>query len=299
MSTILEKRNTVDAILTRLENLISPSAYAEIERIGASRADFPTGLSELRLRRFGRSSMVICGENILLSYRPSESDIARLIDKLTSGSLYAHSSQLREGFISVGDGIRVGIYGDGNGDGNPAVSISGIVIRLPLGECDCLEGIFAQWQSYCKHGMLIYSLPGGGKTTALRALAGKISRECGMRVAVIDERREFIKEDYLDSTVDILCGSSKSKGIEMAIRALSPELIIVDEIGTEEECEALLGVGRGGVPIIATAHAGSIGELREKRSVAPLIREGYFDRFVGLYRDGRVFKFGAFGIGDI
>ncbi|MBE6634955.1 MAG: AAA family ATPase [Ruminococcaceae bacterium] len=296
MSVLLAKNGAREAILCRLSELISPLVYAEIERIGASRADFPIGLTELRLRRFGRSSMVLSGENILLSYRPGEKDMERLLDKLTGGSLYAHSSQLKDGFISVGDGIRVGVYGDS--ELVSASDVSGVVIRLPLGRCSCIEGIFNEWQRHCKRGMLIYSLPGGGKTTALRALAGKLGGECGMRVAVIDERREFIREEYIDATVDIVCGSSKARGIEMAIRTLSPEVLIVDEIGAEEECRALLGVGRGGVPIIATSHAGGIDELLEKRSVAPLIRAGYFDRFVGLYRDRGGFRFCSSGLGE-
>ena len=291
MREILKLRSKSEYIMKKLGDLIPMCLYAEIERIGCSRADFPSGLSEVRLRRFGRSSIVVSGENISLLSRVTERDIDIMLNRLTGGSLYAHENQIRNGFISLDHGIRVGVYGDSDEDGYPTARISGLVIRLPLGECDCIDGIFSEWKSFCRHGMLIYSLPGGGKTTALRALAGRISAEFSLRVAVVDERREFVKEDYRDGGVDVLSGCSKARGIEIALRTLSPEVIIVDEIGSEEECRALLGVGRGGVPIIATAHAGSAAELCAKKSVAPLINEGYFDRIVGLYRKGKAFRY--------
>jgi stage III sporulation protein AA len=138
-------------------------------------------------------------------------------------------------------------------------------------------------------GVIIYSLPGEGKTSALRALAGMISREGRMRVAVVDERREFIIEDYRDTTVDILTGYSKAVGLEIALRTLSPEVVLIDEIGSLAEAEALIRVGRGGLPIIATSHAASREELVRKASIAPLFERGYFSTLVRLYKEGAAF----------
>ena len=106
---------------------------------------------------------------------------------------------------------------------------------------------------------------------------------------VVDERCEFDLCDYENGTVDILRGIPKAKGIEIAKRTLSAEIILVDEIGSAEECEALLSVGAGGVPIIATAHSGDFGELCRSETIRPLIDRGYFSSYVKLYRSGKAF----------
>jgi stage III sporulation protein AA len=140
-------------------------------------------------------------------------------------------------------------------------------------------------------GMLLYSLPGAGKTSALRALCGEISRRALKKVVIVDERCEFIASDYSDATVDILQGYTKARGLEIALRTLSPDVIVVDEIGSFDEAESLLKVGRGGVPIIASAHAESYAELACKAGISSLSEEGYFSSFVHLFRKGGKFGY--------
>ena len=106
-----------------------------------------------------------------------------------------------------------------------------------------------------------------------------------MRVVIVDERREFFWDMYRDALVDILPGYKKAKGIEIAERCMSAEVIIVDEIGSREEAEAIESVGFGGVPIIASAHAGSLEQLLSKKHILSLVRSGYFKIFAGLYKD--------------
>ena len=143
--------------------------------------------------------------------------------------------------------------------------------------------------------MLIYSPPGGGKTSAIRDLAGRISREALLRVSVIDERRELLAEDLSDAPIDILSGYRKAEGIEIAMRTLSPEVMIIDEIADEAEAMALLSVGRGGIPIIATAHAEDIKEALERRAVRVLYDGGYLDLFIRLRREKNKFSFAREG----
>jgi stage III sporulation protein AA len=165
-----------------------------------------------------------------------------------------------------------------------------LVFRIPVSASEATDDLYAAWRER-RGGLLIYSLPGDGKTSALRGLVGKVSKESGLRVAVIDERREFIPDDYTDTTVDILSGYSKERGLEIALRTLSPEVIVIDEIGSLDEAEALLRVGRGGVPIIASSHAGSFEEVVRKASIAPLVEEGYFKIYARLYRkDGKFMR---------
>ena len=139
--------------------------------------------------------------------------------------------------------------------------------------------------------MLIYSAPGGGKTSAIRELAGRISREALLRVSVVDERRELAAEDLSDAPIDVLSGYGKAEGIEIAMRTLSPEVMIIDEIADLSEAEALLSVGRGGVPIIATAHAEDISDALRRRAVRLLYDNGYLDLFIRLKREKNKFSF--------
>lgn len=268
---------------------------AEILRLGGVRRDFPLGLSEIRVRRGARSSLVISGENIPLFTSVSDSDIRLLYDKALGGALYVHKDEVSRGFISMPYGVRVGISASKRDYATIPIDISSLVFRLPNAPSETAEGIFELWKREKPKGMLIYSAPGGGKTSAIRSIAGLVSRECCLRVAVIDERREFAAEDYSDFAIDILSGYEKAEGIEIAMRTLSPELIIVDEIGSESEARSLLSVGRGGVPIIATAHAEDLSEALGRRCIAELYKGGYLDLFVRLKREKNRFSFAKEG----
>ena len=139
--------------------------------------------------------------------------------------------------------------------------------------------------------MLLYSPPAGGKTTALLHLAKLISKRDGRHVVIVDERGEFPPGDFADTTVDIIRGYKKPKGIEIALRTLGAQIIVTDEIGSQEEAEGIELCGRGGVPFIASAHASSTDELYSKPAISSLIRRGFFDTLVRLYKDGARFGF--------
>ncbi len=269
-------------------DLLPISIVREIQRIGEARRDYPNGMSEIRVRCSARSSIVLSGENIPLFTRISKEELSEVYDKVLSGSVYAHTKDLKCGFVSIFSGVRVGISASVSDSGDLPSEIHGLVFRLPISPSEAADDLYSAWRE-TKGGLLIYSLPGEGKTSALRALTAKISLESGLRVAVIDERREFMPEDYIDATVDILSGYSKERGLEIALRTLAPEVIVIDEIGSFSEAEALLRVGRGGVPIIASAHAGSFEEVIRKASIDRLANEGYFKMYARLYREKNKF----------
>ena len=278
-------------ILDMLFRVLPRRLSREISRLGEARRDFPEALSEIRVRRSMRSSIVLSGENVPLFSSVSESEMRELYYAALGGALYAHADELRKGFISMPYGVRVGVSASRRGEGELPTDISSLVFRIPSATSECADGIYELWRGESPRGTLIYSAPGGGKTSAIRAMAGRISREALLRVAVIDERREFAAEDYSESAIDILSGYGKREGVEIAMRTLSPEVMIIDEIGSEEEAEALLSVGRGGVPIIATAHAEDIGEALDRRAVRLLYDNGYLDLFIKLKRERNEFSF--------
>ena len=100
---------------------------------------------------------------------------------------------------------------------------------------------------------------------------------------MVDERCEFVESDYDRCEVDILKGYRKREGIEIASRTISPQVIMLDEVGGDE-ADAVTGVLRCGVPVIATAHASSLDELYSKPSLSSLLECGAFDAFVGISR---------------
>ena len=130
-------------------------------------------------------------------------------------------------------------------------------------------------------GVLIFSPPGGGKTTALRSLARSLSRD--RRVVIVDEREEIYTDELLDREIDVLSGYRRGYGISLATRSLSPDVILTDEISAEDATEVLLA-SNSGVPIIATAHAASVAELMRREGMRRLFECGVFGSAVGIYR---------------
>ncbi len=286
-------------ILVMLFSVLPRAVTAEIQSLCSDRRDFPRGLSEIRLRAPGRSSIVISGENVPLFKRISRSDMSETVDKALGCAVYAHKEELFRGFFSMPHGVRVGVCASRCEGGLLPSEITSLVFRLPSAPSENAPAIYSLWRREGMGGMLIYSAPGAGKTSALRSLALLISKESAMRVAVIDERRELSALDRISSSLDILSGYPKSEGIEIAMRTLAPEVIIVDEVASSEEARALISVGRGGIPIIASAHARSLSEVLSRIAVKELCDAGYFSLFVRLMTQKGRFLFDYKRYGEI
>lgn len=275
-------------MLDHILSYLPPPLRSEILRLQAGRVNFYRDLSEIRLRVGSPCALVLGGRNVLLLHRCTAQDMAALVSRLCHGSVYAFRDAIAEGYLPFPGGVRVGLCGYARYEGGHLVGISevhSLVFRIPHEVCDSEETLFREWSAGVRAGMLIYSPPGGGKTTALRALARRIgSGHDPRRVAVIDERGEFGAADFTTASVDVLRGYRRAAGLEIATRTLSPEVLVVDEIGGEEEARAMLGVLKTGVPLIATAHAASYDEVCRRRSLAPFLELGVFDVFVGLFR---------------
>ncbi len=280
---VLEKvMRAVSYLPTRLRD--------EILRLSESRAGGASEIREIRVRRGGRSVLQIGMETVPLFTVCEEEEMSYILEALCGGSLYAYRSTVNNGYISVPGGIRVGLCGLVRYDEGGAMGVSDIstfVFRIPGHSCAFSDELERIYRSGVGGGMLIYSPPGVGKTTALRSLAASLGTgRNALRVAVVDERLEFSSEDYSDCYVDVLQGYKKSNGIEIASRTLSPEVIIVDEIGREESDEICAAV-KCGIPIVATAHAGELSELLSKWSLSPLFDQKVFGVAVGIsYRRG-------------
>ena len=242
-------------------------------------------ISEIRLRAGGRASVRLGREQLSLRVSISANELYDLLCKICDGAVYAHRDTISRGYISMPCGVRVGVVGTARYDAAALVGvekISSLVFRIPSGECSFADGLCEVFHREVKHGMLIYSPPGVGKTTALRSLASRLGGgKTALRVCVVDERAEFSASDYTDCEVDILTGYKKSAGLEIAVRTMSPDLVMIDEIGAGE-AESVAAVLLSGVPIVATAHAGNKDELFAKSGLRSIIEMGAFDCFVGI-----------------
>ena len=193
--------------------------------------------------------------------------------KICDNSVFSHTDEIKEGFVSFKGGFRAGICGDFSG--GTLSTPSSINIRLCREITGCADALYSAFSG----GMLICGPPGSGKTTVLRELIRKLS--CGQdgnsyRVAVIDSRRELSggqgKNAFdLGPNTDVIFISDKARGAEMVLRSMYPEIIAFDEIGTLAEVNAVLEAFNSGIYMITTAHAGSIKELKARPATRALL----------------------------
>ena len=265
----------------------------EIDAVRRSSDGFDDALREIRMHA-GRLSHLVLGDRTTpLSVLLSGEELTGFVRTVSGGSLYAYADRLSEGYLPLPDGSRAGIAGDFVCDGGRIVgvrAITSVVIRVARavpGAGELAERVFRRMER--ARGLLIFSPPGGGKTTVLRDLGVRLSTGARpLKTAIVDCRGELSGDWYgRGACVDLLTGCGKGEGISIATRTLSPDVILVDEIGGKEEVDAVLAVQSGGVPIVATVHGNSLPHLCSASSVAPLIRAGIFGAFVGIERDER------------
>ena len=238
-------------------------------------------LQEIRLRLGQSVEMVVEGKSRWTDRKVTKEDILCCVNAASRYSPWA-AATMAKGFITAPGGHRIGICGDAvvkNGNMTGIREPTSLNIRVARDIPGISAGISV------RNSVLIIGAPGWGKTTLLRDLIRRVSDSA--HVAVVDERGELFPQCGFPAgrATDILRGCSKGEGIEMVLRTMGPDWIAVDEITEAGDCEALLRAGWCGVRLMATAHAGSIGDLRSRTVYQPILRSGLFAAVVVLNAD--------------
>ena len=226
------------------------------------------------LTQVRQSRMPICDDRRL------ETCFLRFCDD----SVYAHEEELRQGFIAVAGGIRVGVAGTAVTESGAVRSVRGVTslcVRLPRRHAGCAASVLPfVTAGECLHSILLVGEPSSGKTSLLRDLALSLAKS-HYRIAVVDERGELAGLDGL-AGCDVLCGYPKPVGIRQAVRCLAPQAVIFDELGDDAEVEAILSCAHAGVAVIASMHGRDRTEIANLPSVRRLARAAVFEEWVFL-----------------
>lgn len=265
-------------------------------------------LQEIRLRINGPLLVVYRGEEYFLgakgglckdpgqAFRVCRRCLQETLEYLSSYSLYAYEEEVRQGYLTLQGGHRVGLAGKTILDGEKITSIrfiSFINIRFSHQVKGCASVIlpYIAQGSTVRHTLLI-SPPRCGKTTILRDLIRQISdgdeKRPGHCVGVVDERSEIggchqgVPQNDVGIRTDVLDGCPKAEGMMMLIRSMSPEVIAVDEIGSYEDIHAIESVIHCGCRLLATVHGSSIDDIKRKPLLNRLVKEKIFERYILL-----------------
>ena len=257
-------------------------------------------VTELRLRVNRSAAVTVRGETMFLSRHgrlclspadglPVTASLLReTLLCCTGHSLHSCADQLRQGYLTLSGGHRVGVAGLARSEHGKVLSVQEVTalnIRIAWGVSPLADRLLEQLFSAGLTGTLLAGPPHSGKTTLLRQMAARLGggwQGQYRRVAVVDERGELA--GCGGETVDILTGYPKGAAIELAIRSLSPQLLVCDELAAGE-AEAVEAAALAGVPLLATVHGGSLQELGRKRWLLPLFRQEVFQQTALLGSD--------------
>lgn len=218
--------------------------------------------------------------------------IVKSLEFMSRSSLYAFESEMRNGYITVEGGHRIGMVGRTicqNGQIVGINPVAGLNVRISHEIRGCADKLLPH---VTEAGLLLHTLivspPGGGKTTMLRDLIRLTSDKLRMSVGVADERSEIggcyrgIPQCDLGMQTDVLDGCPKAEGMLMLLRTMNPQVIAVDELGGRAELEAVVSVLHAGVKLLCTAHSDSLAELEQRPGFDQLLQMGVFERIVIL-----------------
>jgi stage III sporulation protein AA len=256
-------------------------------------------LEEIRIRIDRPIEITMKGAPMFLSYIIRQEDAFNLLNKISQFSIYTLEEELKRGYITVSGGHRIGLAGKvilEDGKVKAIRDIASFNIRIAKEKIGIAEKIIPFIFNHSWMHTMIVGPPQTGKTTLLRDIARIISsgnQEKGIsayKVGIVDERSEIagcvhgIPQMTFGHRLDVLDACPKAEGMMMMIRSMSPDVLVVDEIGRMEDAESIQEAVHAGIKLIMTTHGTSLEEAKNRPSLKSIIDQNIFQRFIVLSR---------------
>lgn len=264
-------------------------------------------VNEIRLRNNKPISIYVDEDEKILDYKIRPIDLNKIIQRMSNYSIYAFDEELKQGYITIKGGHRVGVCGTcviDNGKIKTIKNISSLNIRISRQIINCSKKLMPYLMNDSNLlNTIIISPPKCGKTTLIRDISRNLSNGLittnrnkvkGMKVCIVDERSEIagcyngVPQLDVGDRTDIMDNCLKSSGIMMAIRSMSPDVIICDEIGTYEDIKSVIAALSSGIKLITTIHGFGIEDLYNRDVFQEILKNKVFQRAVVLSNSRKV-----------